>query len=146
MKRLIQCVSLILVFAMVLAVPVSAMENGNQRASDYFAASRVYFEHVSGSSYEIWFEVTGTGWMDELGVKKITLQRSSDEVNWSSVATFSKDNYSQMVNTSGAVTHVGYVDCTCTSGYYYRALVELYAKDGNTTATMTVSTTQLDLT
>ena len=146
MKRLFRYVSLVLALAMVLAVPVSAMENGNQRASDYFAAYRAYFDQVSGSNYEIWFEVTATGWMDELGVKSITLKRSTDQSSWTTVGTYSMSNYSQMVNTNGAVTHVGYVDCTCTPGYYYVAFVELYAKDGNTTATNTVWTTTLDLT
>jgi len=84
--------------------------------------------------------------MDELGVKSIKLKRSTDEVNWSTVGTYSMSYYSQMVDKTGTISHSGYVNCTCTSGYYYYAEVELYAKDGNSTATMTVGTTTLDLT
>lgn len=146
MKRFISCLCLILVCSMILAVPAMAAENGNQRASDYFMSYSAYFEHTSGNQYEIWFRVTALDEMDQLGVKTIRLKRSTDEVNWSTIATYNKDNYSQMVNKNGAVTHAGYVPCTCTSGYYYMAEIELYAKDGNSTATMTVGTTTLDLT
>ena len=145
MKRYVRFICLTLVFAMALALPVAA-ESVNQRASNYFATYGAYFDHVSGNNYEIWFDVTAVGWMDELGVKSITLKRSTDEVNWSTVGTYSMSDYSQMVNKNGAVTHVGNVDCTCVPGYYYVAFVELYAKDGNSTATMTIWTTTLDLT
>jgi len=146
MKQFVKLVSLVLACVMILAVPVSASEMANQRASNYFAYYSAYFEHISGNQYEIWFSVTAVDEMDQLGVKTIRLKRSTDEDNWSTVATYSKDNYSQMVNKNGAVTHAGYVPCTCTSGYYYMAEIELYAKDGNSTATMTVGTTTLDLT
>ena len=146
MKKLIRCVCLILVCSMVLAIPVSAAEIGNQRATDYFMDYSVYFQPTWGSNYQIWFEVTATGMMDELGVKKITVERSTDEVNWSNAGTFNMADYSQMVDRDGAIAHTGYVPYTCTTGYYYRAIVELYAKDGNSTATMTVWTTTLDLT
>jgi len=146
MKQFIRCVCVVLVCSMILAVPVSAAETANQRASDYFMAYSTYFQPVSGSSYQIWFEVTATGMMDELGVKTITVKRSADDINWSTVKTFNMSNYSQMVNKNGAVLHTGYVPYTCTTGYYYVAYVELYAKDGDVTATKTVWTTTLDLT
>ena len=146
MKRFVSCLCLILVCSMILVVPAMAAENGNHRASDYFMSYSAYFDHAYGNQYEIWFSVTALRQMDELGVKTIRLKQSSDEVNWTTIATYSKDNYSQMVNKSGTVIHGGYVPCTCTSGYYYMAEIELYAKDGNSTATMTVWTTNLDLT
>lgn len=146
MKRFTQCACLILVFAMAFAVPTSAMEIGNQKASNYFAAYSAYFDHDSGNQYDICFSVTALDEMDELGAKTITLKRSTDQNNWTTVGTYNMSNYSQMVNKNGTFTHAASVDCTCTPGYYYVAFVELYAKDGNSTATKTVWTTTLDLT
>lgn len=146
MKRFVRLVCLSLAFIMTFAVPAMAVENGNQKASNYFMSYSDYFVHTSGNNYQIWFTVTAVGEMDELGAKTITLKRSTDQNNWSTVGTYNMADYSQMVNKNGTVTHAGYVDCTCVPGYYYVAFVELYAKDGNSTATKTVWTTTLDLT
>lgn len=146
MKRFSQFVCVLLAFSLLMAFPVNAAETIDSRGSNYFAYYSTFFEHVSGNKYEIWFDVTAVGEMDELGVKTITVERSTDEVNWTPVATYSMSNNSQMVDKTGTINHVGYVNYTCTSGYYYSAAVELYAKDGNSTATMTVYTTILDLT
>lgn len=146
MKQFVRLVCLILVFAMLLAMPVYAAETADPRGSNYFARFSTYFWHTSGYNYQIWFEVTAVGTMDELGVSEIEVEYSTDEVNWDSAATFYKANYSQMVDKSGSTAHAGYVPYTCTSGYYYRARVVLYAKDDGVTATKTVYTTTLDLT
>ena len=92
MKRFIRCTCLILVMAMLLAVPAYAAESEESRGSNYFMNSSVYLCNISGSSFEAWFDVTAVRSMDILGVNFIKIQRSDDGINWTTVSTFTKEN------------------------------------------------------
>ena len=129
MKRFVRVVCMILVLASVMTMPAYAAEVADSRASNYFMSSSAYFNVISGSEFEIWFDVTAVGLMDELGASKIELERSSDGVNWSPVKTFYSSNYPQLLDPDDtSFTYSGYVTHTYTSGYYYCATVTLYAK------------------
>ena len=128
MKRLIRFVSLFLV--MTLLVTVTAFAAETPRASLFFTRTSTYLEKVSGTTFEVWFDVIATGTMEEVGVSSIKVQRSSDKSNWTTVKTFLKENYSQMTDDNTA----GHIDCvtyTGTTGYYYRAKVTFYAKNSS---------------
>lgn len=133
MKRFTQFVSLVLVLSMILAVPAFAAES-SARASDYFGRISCYLVKTTNMQFQVWFDVTATKGMDELGTSVITVQRSSDTVNWTDMQTYTKEVYSQMTAT-GTGNHSDYVTYTATPGYYYRAYVEFYAKLGNGSAT-----------
>lgn len=135
MKRFVKCVCLLLAMSLMMAVPVCAAENPNTRGSQFFMASSVYLDPTSGTAFQVWFDITAVGMMDELGAKSITIQRSTDNANWSNVSTYSRYSYSNLIckNTS---EHASYITFYGSSGYYYRAYVELYAKDGNSSATV----------
>ena len=145
MKRFIRCMCFLLVCVMMLSSSAFAAETAEPRASDFFGASSVYFWNTSGRNYQIWFDVTAKGTMAELGTSKIQVQRSTDESNWTTVRTYYKEDYSQMIDTNVA----GHVDCvpfTATTGYSYRAIVTLYAKNrSGGTGTMREVTEILDL-
>lgn len=126
MKRYIRNVCLLLVVVMVLTIP--AMAAGEQRASNFFMVTSTYLEKVSGTTFEVWFDVTAVSQMDELGVRTIKIQRSSDGTNWTTMKTYSKANYSQMIDEN-AYSHADYVTYTGSLGYYYRAYVVFYAKN-----------------
>lgn len=147
MKRFVRVVCMILVLASVMTMPAYAAEVADSRASNYFMSGSAYFNVIAGSKFEIWFDVTAVGLMDELGASKIELERSSDGVNWSPVKTFYSSNYPQLLDPDDtSFTYSGYVTHTYTSGYYYCATVTLYAKQGNGTGTMEITTSILDLT
>lgn len=129
MKRFIQCVCLILVLATFLVVPAAA-EEISPWASNYFGSHRGYLWWTSSTSFQAEFYVTAVGTMDELGVSEIKIQRSSDDVNWETVATYGK-----MVATNTA-SHGSYVTySSASSSYSYRAYIKFYAKKGTGTAT-----------
>ena len=128
MKRFVRCVSLLLAFSLMLAIPARAADTAETRASDFFMGSSVYLCNVSGTSFEAWFSVTAVRGMDVIGAKTIKIQRSSDGSNWTTVKTFSMDTYSGMVDYD-TVTHATGVSYTGNGGYYYRAYYKLYAKD-----------------
>lgn len=131
MRRFTRCISLIIIIAIVVAIPAYA-EMQNSRASSYFAAYRAYCTKSSSTSLDIAFHVLGAGPMDVLGASQIKLQRSSDGKTWTTVKTFDKANYSNMTDTNTA-GHASYVSCTIASGYYYRAIVTFYAKNSTGT-------------
>ena len=145
MKRFTHLICLILVFAMVFSTTAFAAEVPEPRASNFFAYSSVYFWHVSGNQYQIWFDVTAVSGMNELGASKIRVQRSTDLENWTTVKTYTKANYPQMTTTSTTGTYANCVNYYPADGYAYRAVVELYAKNSSGTGYMTETTALLDL-
>ena len=133
MRRFVRYICIILVLASLITLPAFASE---QRSSDFFAASSVYLWKISDTQFEVWFDVTAVQSMDELGASEIKVQRSTDKENWTTMRTYSKANYSQMIDTHTA-THADCVTYTYTSGYYYRAIVVLYAKNSSGTGEVT---------
>lgn len=144
MKRLTQILCMIMVFVTVLSTAAFAAETPAPRASNFFMASSVYFWHVSGNDYQVWFDVTALSTMQKLGASKIRVQRSTDEVNWTTVQTYNMEDYSQMT-TSNAFTYINKVPFSATTGYSYRAIVTLYAKNSSGTGEMNEYTAILDL-
>lgn len=142
MKRFTQCVCAILILSFVLAVPAAAL-TVEQRASDYFARFSVFIEEISSTKFEVWFDVTAVQTMDIIGVKQIKVQRSSDEENWTTMKTYNMEDYSQMTRENAA-QHDDCVSYSYSSGYYYRAVLVLYAKRGSGYAERTVVTSTFD--
>ena len=128
MKRFTRMISMILAFTLILAIPGLAAESASPRASNFFIKSSVYLCNVSGASFEAWFDVTGVGIMDSIGANFIKIQRSPDGVNWTTMRTFSKEDYPSLVGSSTG-THAAGISYTGTRGFYYRAFIRLYAKN-----------------
>lgn len=136
MKRFTQCVCVILVLSMVLAFPVQAVSVSDNRASSYFGMSSVYLEPISDRRFEVWFRVTATGTMDELGSSMIIVQRrASSSDDWENDRYYYPSTYTQMIDYD-QITHAACVTYTGSPDYEYRAYVELYAKKGTGTAYM----------
>ena len=135
MKRFIKCICLVLSLAMLLAIPAQAAERENARSSSYFSNSAVYLYEMAGTTFQAWFEVTCVREMDKVGAKEIKIQRSSDNENWTTVATYSMDDYYSTFICENSVTHMACKTYTGTRGYYYRAYYKLYAKDESGSAT-----------
>lgn len=133
MKRFCKCLCLVLSLVMLLTVPAYAAAD-DSRSSQYFANSAVYLHKTSSTTFQAWFEVTCMRTMDKVGAKEIKIQRSSDNQTWSTVATYSMSDYSHLI-CNNDVAHAACVTYTGTSGYYYRAYYNLYAKDDTGTGT-----------
>lgn len=136
MKRFIRCVCILLALSMLLVTPAFAVESQNSRASIYFTMSSVYLSTVSGNMFDVCFSVTGTGVMDEIGASVIIVQRrASSSDPWEDMKTYYPSSYKNMIDYD-QVTHSATVRYTGTSGYEYRAYVELYAKNSDGTGYM----------
>ena len=129
---------------MVLSTTSFAAEIPDSWASNFFWYSSVYFSYVSGSQYQIWFDVTAVSRMNELGASKIVVERSTDLVDWEPVKIYNKSSYSQMTTTSTTAHYASYVTYYPADGYAYRATVTLYAKNSSGTGEMDETTALLD--
>lgn len=145
MKRFIRVICVVLMFVMVLSTTAFAAETVEPRASMFFTSSSVYFWHVSGNQYQIWFDVTAKSGMTELGASKIVVEQSTDLVNWTPVKTFNKSSYPQMTTKTVTATYDNYVTYYPEDGYAYRAVVTLYARNSSGTGEMDEDTAILDL-
>lgn len=128
MKRLSKLICMLLAATMLLAFPAAAAENAEPRASSFFMSSDVYLYQTSSTQFEAWFEVSALGIMDKVGASEIKIQESSDGENWTTVKTYSKSSYTNLIREDSGV-HSSYVTYTGTTGNYYRAKITLYAEN-----------------
>lgn len=123
-----------LLLALCLASPVTAyaaeQEEIMPRESLYLDLYNTYICDMGRGEMQIWFEVMGTGYMDEIGVLSIQVYESTNNVNWTWKETFLYED------TPGMLTHndyhfVSHVTYHGIAGRYYKAYVCIWAgKDG----------------
>lgn len=144
MKRFTRLVCIVLVAVLLLAVPAQAAEVNSSRASYYFGSSCVYLYQISETRFQVWYEVAAVGTMDVLGASVVKVQRSADGNTWTTLSTFTKDEYTDMVRRDTCL-FAGCISYTGTVGYYYRAIITLYAKKGTGVGEVTEYTSVLKL-
>lgn len=142
MKRFLRITSLVLALVLVYAVPAYAVEEASTRSSSYFATHDLYLSQKTSTKFQVHFDVDAIGTMDELGAKTIKVQRSPDGTTWTTMFTYYREYYPQLIDENTSF-HAAYVPYTGTEGYYYRAKVTFYAKNSNGSATYTLTTKKL---
>lgn len=92
-------IALILVFALIAPCSVSAAttENFQPYASKYLSVYSAYVYVTSSGEVQVWFDVMGTGDMDEIGALSIILYESSDGTNWTRVKSFLHESTEDML-------------------------------------------------
>lgn len=127
-----RCTALLLALLLILlSLPVSAVNAAEPRASYYLEGYCAYVSCAGNGVIKICFDVTGTCYLDELGVLEIQLYESTNSVNWTWVATYKSEDYPNMIdyNNFFHCSHVEYTQAV--SGRYYRAFVYIIGnKDG----------------
>ena len=113
-----------------LGIPAKAIET-QPRASAYLAAYSAYTSALGNGKVRVYFEVSGTSYMDTIGASSIQLYESSDNSTWRLVKTFSSGVYASMLANSTDY-HAGHVEYPGTAGRYYKAYVCAWAsKNGS---------------
>lgn len=130
MKRFAHSVCVILALVLILSAPAYAASEATPWSSSYFASYDPCIYQVTATYFHIYFDVVAVRTMDELGVNYIELQRSPDGRNWTTVKTYTPEDYPQMICENTGF-HYDYVTYQAEAGYYYRAHVTFYAKNGN---------------
>lgn len=119
--------ALILIVMLICPVCISATE---PRASAYLTSYNAYPYSAAWGKVQIWFNVTGTDYLDELGALTVQIYESKDNENFTWVKTFSHDVYTNMLGENDIV-YQSHVDYQGTIGRYYKAYVCIWGgRDG----------------
>lgn len=115
-----------LILALALCVPVYAhaaeAESIQPRASAYLNSYGAYVYLPGNGEVQVYFNVTGTNVMDELGALSISIYESTDGVNWTFKKTFTHDSTAGMLSYNDDF-HTGHVTYNGIVGRYYKAYV-----------------------
>lgn len=99
-------------------------------ASKYLTSYSAYVYVTETGQVQVWFDVMGTGYMDEIGTLSIKLYESTDGTTWTRVKTFSHENYSSMLAYDDYY-HSGHVSYQGSTSKQYKAYICFWAgKDG----------------
>ena len=134
MKTAFRCICLLLIMSIILTIPVHA-EEPSTRASNYFSSLQTYICDINGTQFSIYFGVTGTRRMEKIGASQIEIQRSVNNATWTTVATYTPEDYPQMIESNTA-SCVGSVSYTGSMDDDYRAYVTFYAENSSGWAEM----------
>lgn len=120
-------ISLLLVIIFILPMNAFAVE---QRASDYLESYSAYIYPSGWGKVQVWFTVTGTNYMDQIGALSIWLYESTDNENWTLVETYKAANNVGML-ANDEFLYSGHVEYGGTIGRYYKAYVCIWAGKDN---------------
>jgi hypothetical protein len=124
---LVKLIAIALVIS--LCAPIGAQaampETVQPMASAYLTSYRAYICAMGNGDLEIWWEVTGTRTLADIGVLAVYLYESTDGVNWGWVKSFQFTEYPHMLwhNNYICVDHVEYDGVP---GRYYKAYVGIW--------------------
>ena len=128
----IRFIALLLIFSLTVPVYASAAvaETVQPRASAYLDNYGAYVYLPGDGEVRVYFNVTGTHYMDELGALSIAIYESTDGTNWTWKETFKHDLTPGMLSYNDHY-HSGYVSYNGVAGRYYMAYVCIWGgKDG----------------
>ena len=122
---------LIIVISSPFAIFANAADTTSTRASDYLNSYNSYIYNAAFGKIQIWFDVTGVHYMDEIGALTVKVYESTDNSTWTWVKTYKHDTTSGMLGEN-KVYYSSHVDYQGTIGRYYKAYVTIWAgKDGS---------------
>lgn len=131
---LFRTIALLLIFSIITPCTVSATTSDsiNPYASNYLTSYSAYVYVTNSGEVQVWFDVMGTGYMDEIGSLRIVLYESSDNKNWSIVKTFLHDSTSGMLFEDDyyVSSHVSWSGGS--TNKYYKAYVCVWAGKNGT--------------
>lgn len=125
---LFRITALLLIICLLCPITIFAAE---PRASYYLDSYNAYPYSAGLGKIQIWFNVTGVSYMDDIGALTIQIYESTDNVNWTWVEAYTNDTTSSMLGHD-EIFYQSHVEYRGVIGRYYRAYVCVWAgKDGS---------------
>ena len=122
--------ALSLILVLVLILPIAAM-SVEARSSLYLHSYSAYIYPAGWGKIQVWFQVDGLNYMDEIGALEIRIFESKDNDDWTWVDTYQYTDYPDMLGYNNHY-HDGHIEYSGTIGRYYKAYVCIWAgKDGD---------------
>ena len=121
-------IAIVLTFSSIAPIRVDAAE---ARASYYLSSYQVYVYPAGSGEVQVWFDVTGVNYMDDIGVLWIEIYESTDNSTWTYKKTYMHTDYSSLL-VQDDIFHSGHISYQGVKGRYYKAYVCIWAgKDGS---------------
>ena len=121
------------VILIIMALLLSMVAYASVEASHYISSYGAYISKT-GNTVKIYFDVVGTGIMDQIGATEIYLyEKTSTYGSWTLVHTFLYTDPTYATSMMGSNTGFkdDYVSYSGNSSYQYKAYITVYAeKDG----------------
>ena len=115
--------ALLLALIMFLPMGTKAVEEVvHPRASDYLDAYTAYVYSAGWGNIRVYFNVTGTNYLEAIGALTIQIFESTDNETFTWKETYRHDEYPQMLSYNDNY-HSGYVEYNGVVGRYYKAYV-----------------------
>lgn len=122
-SAVMRIVTLLLAVMMILPMGAQAVEETVQpRASDYLSSYSAYVYSAGWGNMRVYFNVTGTNYLEAIGALSIEIYESKDNETWTWKDTYNHTDYSQMLSYNDNY-HSGYVEYNGVVGRYYKAYV-----------------------
>lgn len=119
----IKLITILLLAVMLVPIQAFAVE---PRASAYLSSYSGYVYPAGWGKVQVWFDIAGTGDMDEIGALEIWLYESKDNENWTWIKTFEYQDYADMLGYND-YSHTGHIEYSGTIGRYYKAYICVWA-------------------
>ena len=129
----IRYIAFVIALALILPTTVHAatVEPIQPHASAYLDNYSAYVYLPGTGEVRVYFDVTGTGYMDELGALSIMIYESTDGINYTWKETFMHSSTPGMLSYNDDL-HSGYVSYNGVAGRYYKAYVCIWGgKNGD---------------
>ena len=126
-SAIIRIAAMLLIVALTLPIGAQAAvpETVQPCASDYLDMYNAYIYPAGGGKIQVWFTVTGTGYLEALGALTIQVYESTNNSTWKLVRAYSHNNNPDMMGYNDYY-HSGHVDYQGVAGRYYRAYVSIW--------------------
>ena len=124
-------VVLVLSFVMPISSYAAVPDTVEPLASDYLVSYTSYVGPVGGGKVQVWFRVTGKGYLADIGALSVMVYESTDNANWYWVESFLYEDYPNMLSHNDS-HYMSYVEYQGVAGRYYKARVCIWAGDETT--------------
>lgn len=121
---LLRIIAMLVVTALLIptGIVANATETVQPRASDYLSIYNAYVYPAGSGKVRVYFDASGTGYLDEIGALCIEIHESKNGTTWDWVDTFNFYSTSGMLSYNDNF-HSGYVTYNGVAGRYYKAYV-----------------------
>ena len=126
MKKILCAALAVCMLTGILTTAASAAETSSAYLNSYSA----FLTADGNGKISVTVDVSGRGYMTEIGAQTIYIYESTNNVNFTRVATYEAEDYDEMLGSGSfyyetPITHQG------TAGRYYIAIVDVYAANVN---------------
>ena len=125
MKRIKRLLCAVLTLCM-LAGMMTTFAAASERSSAYLSSYRAFLTADGNGKISVTVDVRGTNYMTDIGAETIYIFESTDNVDFTMVATYEAEDYPDMMG-SGSLYYETPIVHRGTAGRYYFAVVDVYA-------------------